>query len=108
MRWFHITVIAVLAIAILIFALQNLQSVTVAFLGGLVVGALVWSAQMQRSRRELFSQNRFRRLAALGYLSGAHSVETATLLAEYVRWEKDAGLRRRGERALRLMKDYLE
>ena len=33
MRWFHIIVIAVLAIAILIFALQNLQSVTVDFLG---------------------------------------------------------------------------
>ena len=33
MRWFHTTVIAVLAVAILIFALQNLQSVTVAFLG---------------------------------------------------------------------------
>jgi putative membrane protein len=33
MRWFHTTVIAVLAIAILIFAFQNLQSITVAFLG---------------------------------------------------------------------------
>lgn len=33
MRWLHITVVAVLAIAFLIFALQNLQSVTVAFLG---------------------------------------------------------------------------
>jgi lipopolysaccharide assembly protein A len=33
MRWFHIVVIAVLAIAILIFAFQNLQSVTVGFLG---------------------------------------------------------------------------
>ena len=33
MRWFHITVIGALAIAILIFALQNLQSVTLAFLG---------------------------------------------------------------------------
>ena len=33
MRWFHTIVIAVLAIAVLIFALQNLQSVTVDFLG---------------------------------------------------------------------------
>jgi lipopolysaccharide assembly protein A len=32
MRWFHLTLIAVLAAATLIFALQNLQSVTVAFL----------------------------------------------------------------------------
>jgi uncharacterized integral membrane protein len=33
MRWFHMTVIAVLAAAMLIFAFQNLQTVTVAFLG---------------------------------------------------------------------------
>ncbi len=33
MRWFHMTVIAVLAAATLIFAFQNLQTVTVAFLG---------------------------------------------------------------------------
>ena len=32
MRWFHMTLITVLAIVTLIFALQNLQSVTVAFL----------------------------------------------------------------------------
>jgi uncharacterized integral membrane protein len=32
MRWFHMTLIAVLAIVTLIFALQNLQSVTVAFM----------------------------------------------------------------------------
>jgi uncharacterized integral membrane protein len=32
MRWFHLALIAVLAAATLIFALQNLQSVTVAFL----------------------------------------------------------------------------
>lgn len=33
MRWLHMTVVAVLAIAFLIFAVQNLQSATVAFLG---------------------------------------------------------------------------
>ena len=32
MRWLHMTLIAVLAIAIVIFAIQNLQSVTVSFL----------------------------------------------------------------------------
>lgn len=32
MRWFHMTLIAVIAGATLIFAFQNLQSVTVAFL----------------------------------------------------------------------------
>lgn len=32
MRWFHMTLIAIFAVATVIFALQNLQSVTVAFL----------------------------------------------------------------------------
>lgn len=32
MRWFHITLIAAFAAATLIFAVQNLQSVTVSFL----------------------------------------------------------------------------
>jgi len=32
MRWFHIALIAVIAAATVIFAFQNLQSVTVAFL----------------------------------------------------------------------------
>jgi lipopolysaccharide assembly protein A len=32
MRWVHLTVIVVLAIAMLIFAIQNFQSVTVEFL----------------------------------------------------------------------------
>ena len=32
MRWFHLTVIAILAVAMLIFAIQNFQSVTVQFL----------------------------------------------------------------------------
>jgi lipopolysaccharide assembly protein A len=32
MRWFHMTLIAILVIATLIFATQNLQSVTVSFL----------------------------------------------------------------------------
>ena len=33
MRWFHIAVVAALAAVALIFAVQNLQSVTVSFLG---------------------------------------------------------------------------
>ena len=32
MRWFHMALIAILAAAIVIFAMQNLQNVTVAFL----------------------------------------------------------------------------
>ena len=32
MRWFHIALVAILALATVIFAVQNLQSVTVSFL----------------------------------------------------------------------------
>lgn len=77
------------------------KAVTAGFLGGLVLGAVVWSTQISRSRRELFSRNPVRRLAALGYLSGRPGLDTARILTEYVRWERDPGLRRRGERLLR-------
>lgn len=60
MRWFHIIVVAVLAIAFLVFAVQNMQFVTAAFLGfsftaplallfiviyllGMATGGSVWS-----------------------------------------------------------------
>jgi hypothetical protein len=87
---------------------QDAKTVTAAFVGGLVVGALVWSIQIRRHRRELFSSNRMRRFAALGYLAGKPGIETAQLLAEYVRWEPLPALRRRGERLLRRMQIYLE
>ncbi|HSQ30589.1 MAG TPA: hypothetical protein VLN49_12100 [Gemmatimonadaceae bacterium] len=77
------------------------QAVTVGFLGGLLLGAVVWSTQIKRSRRELFSRNPVRRLAALGYLSGQPGLETARILTEYVGWERDPVLRRRGARLLR-------
>jgi hypothetical protein len=77
------------------------KAVTAGFLGGLVLGAVLWSTQIRRSRRELFSRSPLRRLAALGYLSGRPGLDTARILTEYVRWERDPGLRRRGERLLR-------
>jgi hypothetical protein len=77
--------------------------VTVGFLGGLVIGAVVWSSQIKRSRRELFSKSPVRRLAALGYLSGRPGITTARILKEYVSWERYPALRRRGQRILRHM-----
>lgn len=84
------------------------KAVTVGFLGGLIIGIVAWSTQMRRSRRDLFSRSRLRRLAALGYLGGRPSVDTARLLSEYVSWEPHPTLRRRAERMLGRMKDYLE
>ena len=80
---------------------------TVGFLGGAAVGALVWSMQMRRYRRDLFSPRPLRRLAALGYLSGQPSFDTARVLRDYVSWESRTVLRRRGERVLRRIERHL-
>ena len=83
---------------------------TAGFLGGIVAGLVVWSVQMRRCRRDLFSANPVKRMAALGYLAGqsfgngAADVEAVHLLNEYVRWEKLPLLRRRGDRLLQRMK----
>jgi hypothetical protein len=80
---------------------------TLGFLAGIAVGMVVWSLQIQRSRRALFSPSPVRRLAALGHLAGQPGVETAQLLTEYVRWETRSMLRRRAERILGRMKRRL-
>ncbi|MEP6732198.1 MAG: hypothetical protein ABJE10_16250 [bacterium] len=80
----------------------------IGFLGGLAAGLIVWSVQVQRSRRDLFSRSPVRRFAALGYLGGQPGVETARLLNEYVRWEARPALRKRGQLLLRRMEAYLD
>lgn len=79
-----------------------------ALIGGFVAGAIVWSTQIHRSRRELFSGRPWRRLAALGYLSGRPGHDTVRLLTDYVRWEQHGPLRKRGERLLRRMQLQLD
>ena len=83
------------------------KAVTAGFLGGLIAGAVFWSSQMQRSRRELFHKNPFKRLAALGYLGGQPGFDTARILSDYVGWERHPALKRRGERLLRRMQSTL-
>ncbi len=78
------------------------------FLGGLAVGVLFWSRQQHRHRRDLFSKHSLRRLAALGYLSGTPSVDTARLLRDYVQWEPRSVLRRRGRAVLRQVEASLD
>ena len=77
------------------------------FLGGVLAGLVIWSLQMKRSRRDLFSANPLKRYAALGYLGGHPGVETAQLLSEYLRWESKPELRQRAERLLQRMKGRL-
>ena len=71
---------------------------TAGFVGGMLAGMILWSMQMQRCRRDLFSARPMRRLAALGYLTGMRGADTLRLLTEYVRWETNPALRRRAER----------
>ena len=86
---------------------DDARTVTAGFLGGLILGLLVWSSQIRRCRRDLFSKNPVRRLAALGYISGRPGVDAARLLTEYVSWERRPILRRRAERLLRRMQAHL-
>ena len=76
------------------------------FIGGVLAGILVWSLQMRRWRRDLFSASRVKRLAALGHLGGRSltDLEAVHLLNEYVAWEKEPFLRRRAERLLQRRK----
>ncbi|HKR08521.1 MAG TPA: hypothetical protein VJS39_04975 [Gemmatimonadaceae bacterium] len=63
---------------------------------------------MQRNcRRNLFSRNPLFRVAALGYLRGRPTVNTAQLLREYVAWEPRPILRQRGARMLRRLESTL-
>ena len=79
------------------------------FVGGLAVGIAAWSSQLHRSRRDLFSPQPWRRLAALGYLAGSRPTqETLRLLGDYVTWESRPALRRRGELLLRRLQHYLD
>jgi hypothetical protein len=78
------------------------------FIGGVAAGLLVWSTQVERSRRELFNRSPVRRFAALGFLAGRPGLDTARLLADYVNWETRPVLRRRGRVLLRRMEAHLD
>ena len=83
-----------------------------AVLLGLVVGFVggigTWSSTQLRHRRSLFSPRLSERLAALGYLRGQPSLENARLLRDYVNWETEPVLRKRGTLVLRRMELSLD
>ena len=77
------------------------------FVGGVVAGLVLWSLQMKRNQRDLFSQSPLKRLAAMGYLGGQATLENVQLLAEYCAWEPNPMLQKRASRLLNRMKARL-
>ena len=71
------------------------------FAVGVLVGVLLWGRHMRRSRSMLFGDSPLGRLAAIGQLKSQPSVEAARVLRDYVNWEQQPLLKRRGETALR-------
>ena len=85
-----------------------LQGATAAFVGGVLLGAIAWSTQMHRSRRDLYNPSPWKRLAALGHLSAAPGLDTVRVLTDYVDWERHPALKRRAERLLSRMQLRLD
>ena len=77
------------------------------FVAGLLIGVLVWGRHMRRSRSMLFGESTLGRLAAIGQLSNQPSVDNARLLRDYVNWEQQPLLQRRGRIALRKVEQAL-
>ena len=86
---------------------RGARFVAVGFLGGVAAGSLMWSRMQRTCRRNLFSRNPLFRVAALGYLRGKPTVNTAQLLREYVAWERRPILRQRGARMLKRLESTL-
>lgn len=73
-----------------------------------LIGAWVVRDQIARSRRDLFSPQPLRRLAALRYLGNAEaSVDLVRLLRDFIAWEPRALLRRQAEQVLARMERTL-
>ena len=82
-----------------------------ALLGAAAVGvlaALVVRDQIHRHRRDLFSPNSFRRLAALGHMTReVASVDAVNLLRDFMAWEPRRMLRTRAQVILDRMEQDL-
>ena len=86
---------------------QRASFVAVGFIGGMAAGSLFWSRMQRHCRRNLFSRQALRRIAALGYLRAKPSVRNAQLLREYVAWEPRPILRNRGVKMLKRLEATL-
>ena len=76
-------------------------------MAGAAAGWVLAQRRLASHRRDLFSPRPMRRLAALGYLAGQGGVDTVRLLRDYLSWERQQVLRRRGESILRRLESNL-
>jgi hypothetical protein len=74
--------------------------VALGFFGGFAAGLVLWSREQHARKRDLFSTHPMRRYAALSYLRGQRTPDTARLLQDYIRWEQRADFKRRARRLL--------
>jgi hypothetical protein len=81
-------------------AARRTRLVALGFLGGFAAGVFLWSREQHARKRDLFSARPIRRFAALSYLRGRRTPETASLLRDYIRWEQRDDFKRRARRLL--------
>ena len=86
---------------------RKTQLAAYGFLGGFAAGLLVWSREQHARKRDLFNARPLRRYAALSYLRGQRTPETASLLKDYIRWEQRDDLKRRARRLLDRVERHL-
>ena len=86
---------------------KKTRLVAYGFLGGFAAGLLVWSREQHARKRDLFNARPLRRYAALSYLRGQRTPETASLLQDYIRWEQRDDLKRRARRLLDRVERHL-
>ena len=86
---------------------KKTRLVAYGFLGGFAAGLFVWSREQHARKRDLFNARPLRRWAALSYLHGQRTPETASLLKDYIRWEQRNDLKRRARRLLDRVERHL-
>ena len=86
---------------------KTTRLVAYGFLGGFAAGLYVWSREQHARKRDLFNARPLRRYAALSYLRGQRTPETASLLKDYIRWEQRDDLKRRARRLLDRVERHL-
>ena len=83
------------------------RNIALGFLGGFATGLVLWSREQHVRRRDLFNARPMRRFAALTYLRGQRTPETAQLLQDYIRWEPRTDLKRRARRLVDRVERHL-